>query len=81
MSGNATSMSITDLVIVHGNIDAKYRFMKLGLRGVSVIFASGDSGVGASDGCLGNSSTIFNPDWPARYFFPSYYSFRQWQIR
>ncbi|OKL57999.1 Aorsin [Talaromyces atroroseus] len=40
-------------------------FMKLGLRGVSVIFASGDSGVGASQGCLGNSSTIFNPGWPA----------------
>lgn len=43
------------------------RFMKLGLRGVSVLFASGDSGVASRSGCLGNSSTIFNPDWPARY--------------
>ncbi|PCG93932.1 hypothetical protein PENOC_085330 [Penicillium occitanis (nom. inval.)] len=41
-------------------------FMKLGLRGVSVFFASGDSGVASRSGCLGNSSTIFNPDWPAR---------------
>lgn len=47
--------------------------MKLGLRGVSVLFASGDSGVASRSGCLGNSSTIFNPDWPARYYlFPLY---------
>lgn len=40
-------------------------FMKLGLRGVSVFFSSGDSGVASRSGCLGNDSTIFNPGWPA----------------
>ncbi|KAH8696765.1 putative protease S8 tripeptidyl peptidase I [Talaromyces proteolyticus] len=39
-------------------------FMKLGLRGVSVFFASGDSGVASRNGCLGNN-TIFNPERPA----------------
>ncbi|KAH7321462.1 putative protease S8 tripeptidyl peptidase I, partial [Rhexocercosporidium sp. MPI-PUGE-AT-0058] len=45
-------------------------FMKLGLQGVSLIWASGDSGVagpafhGSSNGCLGSKSTIFNPTWP-----------------
>ncbi|KAH8705213.1 putative protease S8 tripeptidyl peptidase I [Talaromyces proteolyticus] len=39
-------------------------FMKLGLRGVSIFFSSGDSGVASRNGCLGNS-TIFNPGWPA----------------
>lgn len=38
--------------------------MKLGLKGVSVFVASGDSGVGAASGCLGNGS-IFAPDFPA----------------
>lgn len=44
--------------------------MKLGLQGVSVVLASGDSGVGGRpgqnghrNGCLGNG-TIFNPDYP-----------------
>lgn len=44
--------------------------MKLGLQGVSVVLASGDSGVGGRPhqnghiaGCLGNG-TIFNPDYP-----------------
>ncbi|KAF8855369.1 subtilisin-like protein [Acephala macrosclerotiorum] len=46
-------------------------FMKLGMQGVSVVLASGDSGVagpagdgGNSDGCLGTGQ-IFNPDFPA----------------
>jgi tripeptidyl-peptidase-1 len=45
--------------------------MKLGMQGVSVVLASGDSGVagaagddGNSDGCLGTGQ-IFNPDFPA----------------
>jgi tripeptidyl-peptidase-1 len=45
--------------------------MKLGMQGVSVILASGDSGVAArstddgnSDGCLGTGE-VFNPDFPA----------------
>lgn len=39
-------------------------FKKLGLQGVSVVVASGDSGVAGSGGCLGDGS-IFNPDFPA----------------
>ncbi|KAL1966156.1 hypothetical protein VTN77DRAFT_4708 [Rasamsonia byssochlamydoides] len=40
-------------------------FMKLGLQGVSVIVASGDSGVGSNGGCLGDKGQIFTPDFPA----------------
>ena len=46
------------------------RFMKLGLQGISICVASGDSGVAGPpdddnpDGCLGNG-TIFSPDFPA----------------
>ncbi|RDW69349.1 subtilisin-like protein [Coleophoma cylindrospora] len=45
-------------------------FMKLGLQGVSVVFASGDSGVAgptgsnSPNGCL-NGGTVFSPDFPA----------------
>ncbi|KAL5329892.1 hypothetical protein ACEPPN_003412 [Leptodophora sp. 'Broadleaf-Isolate-01'] len=46
-------------------------FMKLGMQGVSVVLASGDSGVagspgegGNADGCLGTGQ-IFAPDFPA----------------
>lgn len=45
-------------------------FLKLGLQGITFVFASGDSGVGLEDGltgenyCLGPDETIFNPDWP-----------------
>lgn len=46
-------------------------FMKLGMQGVTIVFASGDSGVAArsaddgnSDGCLGKGE-VFNPDTPA----------------
>ena len=44
--------------------------MKLGMQGVSVVLASGDSGVagpagdGNADGCLGTGQ-IFSPDFPA----------------
>ncbi|KAF8175705.1 peptidase S8/S53 domain-containing protein [Mycena galopus ATCC 62051] len=47
-------------------------FMKLGMRGISVVVASGDSGVavratddGNANGCLGNDAKVFNPDYPA----------------
>ncbi|KAL1985429.1 hypothetical protein VTN96DRAFT_7872 [Rasamsonia emersonii] len=40
-------------------------FAKLGLQGVSVVVASGDSGVAASGGCLGDKGQIFAPDFPA----------------
>ncbi|KAJ5604369.1 hypothetical protein N7510_009523 [Penicillium lagena] len=46
-------------------------FMKLGLQGVSVVVASGDSGVAGRGGdptpsnCLGKDGQIFAPDFPA----------------
>lgn len=45
-------------------------FAKLGLQGVSFLFASGDAGVGQypapyGPGCLGPEGDIFNPNWPA----------------
>ena len=47
-------------------------YMKLGLQGISILVASGDSGVSArgeyngnADGCLGPDGKIFNPDFPA----------------
>ena len=44
-------------------------FLKLGLQGVSFLFASGDAGVGNypkpyGTGCLGPNRDIFNPTWP-----------------
>ncbi|GAM86978.1 hypothetical protein ANO11243_049990 [Dothideomycetidae sp. 11243] len=45
-------------------------FLKLGLQGVSIFFASGDDGVagppgdGSDNGCLGHDSTIFSPADP-----------------
>lgn len=46
--------------------------MKLGMRGVTIVLASGDSGVAArstddnnADGCLGPNGKVFNPDFPA----------------
>ncbi|KAK7710335.1 hypothetical protein SLS64_005920 [Diaporthe eres] len=48
-------------------------YLKLGLQGVSFLFASGDSGVGnypepygddGPTGCLGPEYNIFNPTWP-----------------
>lgn len=46
-------------------------YMKLGLQGVSVIVASGDSGVAGRNGdptphnCLGEDGKVFAPDFPA----------------
>lgn len=50
-------------------------FLKLGLQGVSFVYASGDAGVGnyndsispsssSKTGCLGPKGDIFNPTWP-----------------
>lgn len=38
--------------------------MKLGLQGVSILFASGDNGVAGHDGCLGAEKRIFSPTFP-----------------
>ena len=44
--------------------------LKLGLQGVTILFASGDSGVASdpfdkeSSGCLGPKGNIFNPGFP-----------------
>lgn len=46
-------------------------FLKLGLQGHSILFASGDYGVasfpgdGSTNGCLGPDSKIFNPQYPS----------------
>ncbi|KAJ5133905.1 Aorsin [Penicillium atrosanguineum] len=46
-------------------------FLKLGLQGHSILFASGDYGVasfagdGDANGCLGPDSKIFNPQYPS----------------
>ncbi|KAH8690679.1 peptidase S8/S53 domain-containing protein [Talaromyces proteolyticus] len=46
-------------------------FLKLGLQGHSILFASGDYGVasfpndGGADGCLGPDGKIFNPQYPS----------------
>ncbi|KAI9049521.1 hypothetical protein LZ554_006550 [Drepanopeziza brunnea f. sp. 'monogermtubi'] len=47
-------------------------FMKLGLQGVSLSWASGDSGAAGPrlsdrEMCLGPKNTIFNPTWPNNY--------------
>ena len=45
-------------------------FLKLGLQGHTILFASGDAGVAgppgddSANGCLGPESTIFSPTWP-----------------
>lgn len=48
-------------------------YMKLGMQGVSILFASGDSGIGnypapyggdGPTGCIGKDYTVFNPTWP-----------------
>ena len=49
------------------------RFMKLGLQGHSIFYASGDDGVAgppgddAKNGCLGKDHKIFSPAWPNRF--------------
>jgi subtilase family serine protease len=45
--------------------------MKLGLQGISILFAAGDYGVtsfpgdGSASGCLGPEQLIFNPQYPS----------------
>ena len=48
-------------------------YLKLGLQGVSILFASGDAGVGdypapygfsGKTGCIGKKGNVFNPTWP-----------------
>jgi tripeptidyl-peptidase-1 len=45
-------------------------FMKLGLQGISIFYASGDDGVAGpsgdenDNGCLGKDAEIFSPAWP-----------------
>jgi len=45
-------------------------YMKLGLQGISIVFASGDSGVAgpegddSANGCLGTKGTVFSPTFP-----------------
>ncbi|KAL2854044.1 peptidase S8/S53 domain-containing protein [Aspergillus pseudodeflectus] len=39
-------------------------YMKLGLQGVSVVFAAGNHGV-ATECCLGTDGKVFSPDFPA----------------
>lgn len=44
-------------------------YLKLGLQGISFLFASGDAGVGNypepyGNGCLGPGKKIFSPTWP-----------------
>lgn len=42
--------------------------MKLGMQGISVVVASGDSGVGPrGEPCLGPNQNIFVPDFPATW--------------
>lgn len=74
--GNATSKAaLSDALVtlhVHDewNTNNLYRFMKLGLQGISILYASGDDGVAgpagddSANGCLGPASTIFSPAWP-----------------
>jgi tripeptidyl-peptidase-1 len=44
--------------------------MKLGLQGISIFYAAGDSGVSgppgddSDNGCLGDNSKVFSPAWP-----------------
>lgn len=63
-------MSELPVTIHQSVIDVLPRYMKLGLQGVSLIWASGDSGVAGpgsrsdSNGCIGSKATVFSPTWP-----------------
>jgi tripeptidyl-peptidase-1 len=61
--------------VSYGDVESDYptnyqirqcnEFMKLGLQGVTIVFASGDSGVTSRNNvCLGPDKTIFSPDYP-----------------
>ena len=63
------------------------RFMKLGLQGVTVVYASGDSGVAGppgdhnANGCLGSRGKIFSPAWPNKYIHLQHRSSRMLILR
>ena len=40
-------------------------FIKCAARGISLLFASGDSGAAGDNGCAGPNSDIFVPQWPS----------------
>ena len=40
-------------------------FQKAGARGISLLFASGDSGAAGDNGCTGKNNDIFVPQWPS----------------
>lgn len=64
-SGNVTSKFLNCSEFEYGISNTKSRFLKLGLQGVSILYASGDDGVAGYHGaCLGANNTIFNPAWP-----------------
>ena len=39
-------------------------FMKAGARGISLLFAAGDSGAAGDNGCAGGKN-VFVPQWPS----------------
>lgn len=61
-------------LFIQPQINNRNRFLKLGLQGISILFASGDDGVAgppgddSTNGCLGNG-TIFSPAFPNSYVF------------
>jgi tripeptidyl-peptidase I len=40
-------------------------FMKAGVRGISLLFAAGDSGAAGDNGCSGPKHNEFVPQWPS----------------
>jgi tripeptidyl-peptidase-1 len=40
-------------------------FQKCGVRGISLLFASGDSGAAGDNGCGGPNGNLFVPQWPS----------------
>lgn len=70
-TSKAASAPMLPLVFLVTRTNPILRFMKLGLQGHSILFASGDDGVSGpgdntTNGCLGDHSTIFSPAWPNR---------------
>lgn len=59
-------------------------FAKLGVQGVTIVFASGDWGVAgepggdSETGCLGANQTIYNPEFPSCPFITSVGATRLW---
>lgn len=79
MCGNYTAPNVISISYGEAEADLPIRyqrrqcneFMKLGMQGVSVVVASGDSGVAGRGGdptpsnCLGQDGKVFAPDFPA----------------